>query len=364
MIANTREHPNDSVLARDSASLINTPLQRGVRGDSGSGNRFNGFSLFCDVRFLPICILLMTTSTITAAEPKTQTDPLQNFNKRAEKFHSVISLPQFETTTNDVTSTVKQTIAAGNSALDTIGALKASEVTLKNTIQALDDAEYQIGLTANRLSLIKETSTSAALRDAATDAIKELEEWSVGLDYREDVYHAIKAFADTKPKLKGEDEKLLSETMRDYRRAGLELPKAQRDEVERMRKELSRLTTDFDSNITKAQKPVKFTKAELDGVPADFLEQTKTGNDEYTVMANVTWHYITVMDNAKREETRKKLLIEHDNLARAENIPLMEKILPLRDDVAKKLGYKSWADYRTEVKMVKNAARPLTFSKS
>jgi thimet oligopeptidase len=303
----------------------------------------------------------MTTTSIVAAEPKTQTDPLHDFKKRADKFHSVISLPQFETTTNDVTSTVKQTIADGNAALDVIGALKPSQVTLKNTIQALDNAEYQIGLAANRLSLIKETSTNAALRDAATDAIKELEEWSVGLDYREDVYRAIKAFVDTKPKLKGEDEKLLSETMRDYRRAGLELPKPERDEVERMRKELSRLTTDFDSNITKAQKAVKFTKAELDGVPADFLEQTKTGTDEYTVMANVTWHYLTVMDNAKSEDTRKKLLIEHDNLARAENIPLMEKILPLRDDVAKRLGYKTWADYQTEVKMVKNAATAIDF---
>ncbi len=316
--------------------------------------------MFAKIRNYLFCALFMTTASIIA-EPRTQTDPLQDFKKRAEKFHSVISLPQLEMTPDDIKSTVKQTIADGNAALDIIGALKPAQVTLKNTVQALDDAEYQIGLAANRLGLIKETSTDAALRDAATDAIKELEEWTVGLDYREDVYRAIKAFAVTNPKLKGEDEKLLGETMRDYKRAGLELPKGERDEVERIRKDLARLTTDFDSNVTKAQKAVKFTKAELDGVPDSFLEQTKTGDDEYTVMANVTWHYITVMDNAKREETRQKLLIEHDNLARAENIPLMEKILPLRDDVAKKLGYKSWADYQTEVKMVKNAATAIEF---
>src|SRR5438045_2450093 len=149
--------------------------------------------------------------------------------------------------------------------------------------------------------------------------------------------------------------------MRDYRRAGLELPKPQRDEVERMRKELSRMTTDYESNITKAQKAVKFTRAELEGAPESFLEQIKTTNDEYTVMANITWHYLSVMDNAKREDTRKKLLIEHDNLARAENIPLLEKILPLRDDIAKKLGYKTWADFQTEIKMVKNATTALEF---
>ena len=163
------------------------------------------------------------------------------------------------------------------------------------------------------------------MRDAATDALKELEEWSVGIEYREDVYKAVKAYADKKPKLKGEDAKLLAETMRDFRRAGLDLPKAQRDEVERMRKELTRLTTDYESNITKAQKAVKFTKAELEGVPEDFLAQAKTGNDEYTVMANITWHYMSVMDNAKREETRKRLITEHDNLARADEHPAARK---------------------------------------
>src|SRR5207249_8678816 len=102
-------------------------------------------------------------------------------------------------------------------------------------------------------------------------------------------------------------------------------------------------------------------KAELEGVPESLLQQIKTGEDEYTVMLNITWHYLTVEENAKREDIRKKVLIEHDNLARAENIPLLEKILALRDDIAKKLGYKTWADYQTEIKMVKNATAATTF---
>ena len=286
---------------------------------------------------------------------------LADFGTRAAKWNTVIGLPQFETTTNAVQESVRQTIAAGNANLDRIAAVDPAKVTFENTVRALDDIGFQISLTDNRLQVIKETSPGAGLRESATDALKELEEWMVGLDYREDVYRVVKAYADRKPKLKGEDAKLLFETMRDYRRAGLGLPKAQRDEIEKMRKELSRLTTDYLSNITKAEKPVKFTKAELEGVPESFLDQVKTGDDQYTAMANITWHYIMVMDNARREDTRKKLLIEHDNLARTENIPLLQKILPLRDDIAKKLGYKSWADYQTEVKMVKNAATAIDF---
>src|ERR1035437_6758570 len=295
------------------------------------------------------------------AQPTNQIDRLREFRERAAAFHAVITVPQFETATNGLRFALKQTLAVGNAALDRLGALKPGEVTFENTVRALDDIGYQISLTDDRLGLIKETSTDAALRDAATDALKALEEWSVGIDYREDVYKALKTYADRKPRLKGEDARLLAETMRDYRRAGLDLPKAQRDEVEKMRKELSRLTTDFESNVTKAQKALKFTQAELEGVPESFLAQAKTGPDEYTVMANITWHYLSVMDNAKREQTRKKLLIEHDNLARAANIPLLEKVLPLRDNIAHKLGYKTWADYEIEVKMAKNAATVVDF---
>ena len=288
-------------------------------------------------------------------------EALRQFESRAAKFKSVIRLPQFETTTNELRDSLRQTIASGNTALDALAAIDARHVNFHNTVGALDKISYDFGLTANRLSVIKETSQDAGLREAATQAVKELEEWVVGLDYREDVYKVLKSYADRKPKLKGEDAKLLFETMRDYRRAGLDLPKVQRDEVERMRKQLSNLEIDFESNVTKAEKPVKFTKAELEGVPEDLLEQMKTGEDQYTVMANITVQFITVEETAKREETRKRLLVEHDNLARAQNSPLLEKILPLRDDIAKRLGYKTWADYQTEVKMVKNGATAIDF---
>jgi thimet oligopeptidase len=306
-------------------------------------------------------ILLAVTSTL--AQPPRQADPLHEFKTRAGKFNAVITLPEFELTTNAVRASVQQTISAGNKALDAIGALKPVQVTFDNTLRALDDLAYQIRLTDNRLTVIKETSTDAAIRDAAVEALKDLEVWIVGLDYREDVYKAVRAYADTKPKLNAEDAKLLFETLRDYRRAGLELPKEKRDEVERLRKELSRTTTDFESNINKAEKAVKFTRAELDGMPEDFLAETKgkTGTDEYTVMANVTVQYIRVMENARIEETRKRLETERNNLARAENMPLLEKMLVLRNDIAQLLGYKTWADYQTEVKMVKNGQAAIDF---
>ncbi len=295
------------------------------------------------------------------AADKNAADALGKFQANARRFHSVLSLPPFETTPEAIGQSVSNAIAQANAALDRLGALKPDQVTFNNTIRALDDLRYQAGLTENRVALIKETSTSAAVRDAATAAIKVFEEWAVGIDYREDVYAALKAYAAKGEKRGGEDAKLVFETLRDYRRAGLELPKAQRAEVEAMRKELSRLGTDFETNVTQAKKPVKFTRADLDGVPEGFLNQVKTGDDEYTVMANITFHYVAVMDNARQEETRKRLVLAHDTLAMDQNIPLLQQILELRDRIAKKLGYASWADYQMEPKMAKTAKTAIDF---
>ena len=290
-------------------------------------------------------------------------DPLAAFQQRAVKYNSIVTVPVFETTPEAVQATADKTIADGNAALDQIGRLKPGEVNFVNTIRQLDDVNYLTGTASDRLGLIEQTSTNAAVRDAATDAIKKLSGWSVGTDYREDVYAAVKAYANTQPGLAGEDKKLFDETLRDYRRAGLDLPKSQRDEVEKLRKQLTALETDFENNVTKATQPLKFTKAELAGVPDAFLAQQgiKTGDDEYTLKANITFHYLMVEDNAKLEATRKKMTVAQYNLAREDNLPLLKKILVLRDDIAHRLGYASFADYATETRMVKNAATAITF---
>jgi thimet oligopeptidase len=308
-----------------------------------------------------VCIVMACSTH--SSKPAAAAKSLADFQREGAKFKNVLRLPEFETTPDAIKATAEKTMATANAALDAVGRLGPGQVSFTNTLVALDDVGFQAGCAANRLALIKETSTNAAVRDAATDAVKTLQEWAVGLDYREDVYRAVKAYADTKPKLAGEEAKLLEETMRDYRRAGLGLPKAERDEVERLRKELARLGTDFDSNVTKAQKALKFTKAELEGVPDSILISpgVKTGDDEYTIHVNVTWQFISVMENAKREDVRKRVITEQHSLAMAENIPLIQRILVLRDQISKKLGYKSWADYQIEVKMAKDGKTAIDF---
>jgi thimet oligopeptidase len=298
--------------------------------------------------------LLLSSLSVSAAELKTVDD----FREAAARTNAVLTIPDWEQTPEAVESMMKSAIAKANAALDEIGRQDLKKVTFKSTVVALDDLGYDASVAANKATIIKETNTDEKMRTAGENAVKVFQDWAVGIDYREDVYRAIKAFADTHPKLSGEDEKLLKETLRDYRRAGLSLYPESRKVVEDLRKQLARRGTDFDTNIVNAKAPVVFTKAELDGVPDSFLASPgiKTGDDTYTVMGNVTWQFRTVMENAKSEATRKKLWVARYMLAKDSNVPVLNEMLELRNKIALRLGYKSWDDYQTEIKMAKTGA--------
>src|SRR5690348_17477609 len=97
------------------------------------------------VAFLPLLLAGVAQPTLASS------GALEDFEKRATKFGSVISLPHFEVTTNEVHASVQQTIAAGNAALDKLAALDLRKVNFQNTVGELDAIGYQISLTDNRL---------------------------------------------------------------------------------------------------------------------------------------------------------------------------------------------------------------------
>ncbi len=288
---------------------------------------------------------------------------LSSVMEEAEAFGTRLEVPPFETTPDMLRSSVDEALDVANARLDALGALSPDEVNFANTIVALDDIGYAINLVYSRVNVIKLSSQSLEMRDVATELQKRLGDWWVEISYREDVYNAVKAYADTNPELVGEDAKLLKETVRDFKRDGLNLPLDERRELEELQKTLSRLSTDFSTNIRDARHELVFTKEQLAGVPESFLGQegVRISDDEYHVLANVTYHFLAIMENCSVEETRHEMKLARYNLAREQNAPLLQEIVELRAEIAKRLGYNSWADYRTEVKMAGDGETALQF---
>ncbi|HEY9153798.1 MAG TPA: M3 family metallopeptidase, partial [Opitutaceae bacterium] len=192
-------------------------------------------------------------------------------------------------------------------------------------------------------------------RNTANDMSVKVDAWAISLDYRQDIYNILKKVADQTHGLTGEDKLFLDETMRDYRRAGLALEPDQRDIVENLRKLLSSLTTEYNHNVMAAVGPFEFTKEEGDGLPSSFLETpgVRIADGHYRAMLNITYHAQTVLQHAKNADVRRRAYMVRNELAKDKNVPLMTHIVQLRTEIARRLGYKDWADYQTEVKMVK-----------
>jgi len=85
--------------------------------------------------FLLAALAAVLTACHSVPKPKPiPTGSLAAFQKKAEAFNEVVTVPTFETTPDEVATTVTNVIASGNAALDRIGRLKPGEVNFTNTI--------------------------------------------------------------------------------------------------------------------------------------------------------------------------------------------------------------------------------------
>ena len=307
-----------------------------------------------------LCLLLPLTALLPAsAAPAT----LADFQALAAKNHTTLTLPVYPVTPAAIKALAEDTIKTANAQLDVIAAQDPAKATFASTFAAYDAVGGSSSTAFTVVGTIAESAVEKDMRETANEMNDRLNTWSVGLDYREDLYRVLKAYAETKPTLDREQQRLVDDTMRSYRRAGLALPADERKEVERLRKDLAALETQFALNINQARAPLDFTAAELAGMPQSFLDSpgVKQPDGRYRVMANITWHVAAVGDNADNADVRRKVLFARSNLARVTNTPVLAKLVALRADIAHRLGYANWADYRTEDRMAKTGATAMKF---
>lgn len=308
-------------------------------------------------------LLAFSSCVAGAAFASAQPSPLAPWQDAAKKARVTFNLPQWEKTPAQIQATTETVISVGDARLDIIAGRKPEQMNFHNTIAALDYAYYPVVAASYRLNLIDETNTSKAVRDAAHEAIKRLQKWFVDTSFRQDVYQAVKSVAATKPAVSGEDAKYLKTVLRDYRRNGMELPEEKRRQLQDLKNKLNERQLAFQTNITKADTWVEFTREELEGASAGFLSNKQLiGEDgRYRINANVTWQVLEILENVKSEESRQRLSIARSSRAMKENTPLFVEILKVRAQIAKLLGYDNWADYRIEIKMAGNGKTALDF---
>jgi thimet oligopeptidase len=255
----------------------------------------------------------------------------------------------------EVPPEVKEALKRADEAVAKIVAVPASQRTFDNTVGALDDLSTRLESETNLALFMQNVSTSEKEREDSRAAEEAVSEWGIAVGKREDLYQAIKAYADTKPNLQGEQKRLLEFILRDYRRAGMDLPVEKRERLKAIEIELQKLATDFQKNIYEDETVAFMSEKELKGLPDDLKKSLKkTSGDLYIVtMDGPTFN--AVMDYVEDGEARKKAWFAFKRRGGQRNVRLLERILALRAEASSMLGYKNTVDYEVETRMAKNS---------
>jgi thimet oligopeptidase len=250
--------------------------------------------------------------------------------------------------------------------LKALVAIADDKRTFADSFVALDLATAAYGETVARLSFMKDMHPDAAVRDAGAACEERAGKYAVALSARKDLYLAMQGYlghAGKTDKLDAEQQRLVELTMRDFKRNGLMLSDKDREQLVQLRSRLTELQTKYSKNLNDDKTTLTMKKADLDGMPEDFIAAHADTKKKNTYVLTTKYpDYYPIMENAKKEATRKKMEVAFMNRGGgAKNVKLLNEAIALRAQAAKLLGYKTHADYVAEDRMAKDATTVQAF---
>ena len=165
-------------------------------------------------------------------------------------------------------------------------------------------------------------------------------------------------------------ERLVLELRRQFEKNGMTLSEQKLKKFRALQAELADLEAQYMKNYNDDTSSVQFTAADLTGVSDTFLKNLKqtvaapNGPPNSSAASNIGPYYIVttkvtdvmeVLKNAALAQTRQRMLFAFENRASATNSALLAQAIVIREQIAKLLGYKNWADYRIKGNMAKNS---------
>jgi thimet oligopeptidase len=146
--------------------------------------------------------------------------------------------------------------------------------------------------------------------------------------------------------------RLLTKTLDDFRRAGVDLDEETRARLAQINERLTEVGQEFGRNIRDDVRTVRVPSARLAGLPQDWLDAHPADEDG---LVTVTTDYpdsvparMFVHDPAVRRDVTVAFL----ERGWPRNEPLLQELFALRQELATLVGYADWASYDADVKMI------------
>ncbi len=258
----------------------------------------------------------------------------------------------------------EESLARATATLDEVRAMDAkpdAELTWDNTLGGLDRARIAIRNAGDFPALMAVAHPDEGVRDRAKKCEPNVDKLETSLWLDAALARVVKRYAAKKENLTAPRARLLTHVLRDFRRNGLELDFKGQARVRTINDDLTKLGQDFDTNLAASHLFVDATPAQLEGLPKEWLASHKPEADGKVRISTDYPDYFPVLTYAKDRELALELYKKFENRAADTNVAVLDKILALRAEKAKLLGYATWADYVLEPRMAKDAKTVASF---
>ena len=249
----------------------------------------------------------------------------------------------------------------------------AAPRTWDNTMLALEQAtenlDYAIGIVRH----LEGVATSPELR-AAWNAVEPASSaFYSQIPLNEGLWKQLQGYAET-PEAKlltGPKQRFLQKTLDSFRRHGAELDAAGKARLGEIDVELSAITTKFSENVLDSTNSFELLitdEAQLAGLPPSALAAARQSAESkslsgwrFTLQAPSYIPAATYLDDASIREKLYRAYSARATEPERDNRPLIARIIELRREKARLLGFNDFADFILHDRMAHSGARAMAF---
>ena len=282
-------------------------------------------------------------------------------------------LPRFaDLRPEHVTPAMEQLLAEGRA---TVQSVAGAQPTWDEFVAPLEDANERIGRAWGQVAHLHAVMDNPELREAYNANLPQVTKYWTELGQNQQLFEKYKALraAPGFSSLAGSRKKIVDNAIRDFRLGGAELPQEKKQRYGEIQEELARLSAKFSENVLDATNAFSlFIDAnQTSGIPEDVLQAAreaaqKDGKQGWKFTLHMP-SYLPLMQYADDRALREKMYYASSTRAsefgKAEwdNAPLIARIVPLRRELARLLGYGNFAEVSLVPKMADSSGQVLAF---
>lgn len=283
-----------------------------------------------------------------------------------QTIHSIQDIQKaFPSTPAQIQGMADAAIEQAQHDVDAIIAISNTERTFATSAAALDNAISDYAKAVATAEILFLVHPDASMRDMAQKQQVRLQSEFVSIfEQNKKLFEAFKSYAEQiapTEKLTVPETYFIENVIRDFKKSGLNLPEEKQKEVKSVKNKLAELEAEFEKNISADTKSISVDPSELVGLDQDFIASLRKTDDGKVILGTDYPTYFTVMKQCSNATVRKALFEAFSNRGYPTNMHVLEQMYALRDQLAKLLGFKTFAHLNIDDTMADTPERAQEF---